>query len=244
MARQRKRRNRGQTVAVILSAGQGTRMGAASNKVFLSLGGKPLLVRTVEAFARAHSVDEIMLVAHPAEVDYCRVEIVERYHLDRVGAIIPGGSSRHDSEDRALAHLRPRIAAREVEIVLIHDGARPFVQPADIDKLVEVARTTGGAILAAPLADDEVILLTADDGSVLAAYAPGELARAQTPQAFEACTLLAAYERARAEGFSGTDTASSVERSGQPVAVVWSQAPNIKVTTPDDLLRAESLLAP
>ena len=67
---------------MILSAGQGTRMGAPHNKVFLALGGKPILVRTIEAFARAHFVDEIVLVAHPAELDYCRDEIVERYHLD------------------------------------------------------------------------------------------------------------------------------------------------------------------
>lgn len=236
------RQPRGQTVAVILSAGQGTRMGAPHNKVFLTLGGKPILTHTIEAFARAQSVDEIVLVAHPAEVDYCRVEIVERYALDRVSAVIAGGATRHDSEDSALAHLRPRIESGAVEIVLIHDGARPFVPPDEIDQLMRVTRAEGGAILAAPLAEDEVILLTTDDGDIVTAYAPSELARAQTPQAFEARMLLAAYNQARADGFNGTDTAASVERAGGTVAVVWSSASNIKVTTPDDLLRAESLL--
>jgi 2-C-methyl-D-erythritol 4-phosphate cytidylyltransferase len=218
-------------------------MGAPHNKVFLALGGKPILVRTIEAFLRTHAVDELVLVAHPAEVAYCHAEIVQRYSLDRISAVIPGGGSRHDSEDCALAHLRSRIESGEVEIVLIHDGARPFVPPKEIDKLVQAARANGGAILAAPLADDEVILLTAKDGSILTAYAPAELARAHTPQAFAARTLLTAYDQARADGFNGTDTASSVERAGGKVFIVWSTAPNIKVTTPDDLLRAEALLA-
>ena len=86
-------------------------------------------------------------------------------------------------------------------------------------------------------------MLTAEDGSIITTYAPTKLARAQTPQAFEAHSLLAAYDQARADGFNGTDTAASVERAGGTVAIVWSSAPNIKVTTPDDLLRAEALLA-
>ncbi len=235
-------RKRGRAVAVILSAGQGTRMAAQQNKVFLLLGGKPILVHTIQAFVQARHVDEVVLVAHPAEVDYCRREIVERYGLAAVSAVIAGGSTRHDSEDCALAYLRPRITSGEIEIVLIHDGARPFVAPGDIERLIHTARAKGGAILAAPLAADDVILLTADDGTVVTAYPPGELARAQTPQAFEARTLLAAYDQARADGFNGTDTASSVERAGGTIAVVWSSTLNIKVTTPDDLLRAESLL--
>jgi 2-C-methyl-D-erythritol 4-phosphate cytidylyltransferase len=218
-------------------------MGAPRNKVFLTLGGKPILVHTIEAFQRSHLVDEIVVVAHPAEVGYCHAEIVERYQLERVSAVIPGGSTRHGSEDSALAYLRPRIESGEVEIILIHDGARPYVPPDEIDKLVQTAGADGGAILAAALAEDEVVLLTAYDGSIVTAYPSPELARAQTPQAFAAHTLLAAYDRARADGFNGTDTASSVERAGGKVSIVWSAAPNIKVTMPDDLLRAEALLA-
>ena len=87
----------GENVAIILCAGQGTRMGAGQNKVFLPLLGKPLLVYTIEAFQRAGAIDEIVLVAHPSEVDYCREEIVRRYALSGVRDVLAGGATRHQS---------------------------------------------------------------------------------------------------------------------------------------------------
>jgi 2-C-methyl-D-erythritol 4-phosphate cytidylyltransferase len=230
------------SVAVILCAGQGTRMGAGQNKVFLPLAGKPLLVYTIEAFRRASAVDEIVLVAHPAEVGYVEVEIVAAYCPDAVAAVLAGGASRHQSEERALDALRPRIEAGAVGVVLIHDGARPFVAPERVDELVGAARQTGGALLASALAPDEVIARARDDGTVTTVFESAELWRAQTPQAFDARMLLAAYDQAGAEGFEGTDTASSFERLGHAVRVVAGDSTNFKVTTPQDLLRAEVLV--
>jgi 2-C-methyl-D-erythritol 4-phosphate cytidylyltransferase len=229
-----------EAVAVILSAGQGTRMRAGRNKVYLLLGGKPLLVRTVEAFAVTGAVGSILLVAHPDEVEYCRREIVERYGLVRVRDVIAGGQTRHQSEERALAALRPEIEAGRIDVVAIHDGARPFITPEAIERVVAAAREVGGALLATPVPADEVMAHLGEDRTVAQVYPSSELWRAQTPQAFLASRLLAAYDAAHADGYEGTDTAASYERLGYATRVVAGSEANVKITTPEDLLRAEA----
>ncbi len=236
------------TVAVVLCAGQGTRMRAAQNKVFLPLGDRPIIVHTLEAFERAPVVDEVMLVAHPDEVDEFQARLLARYPLAKVAAVIAGGPSRHQSEQRALDALRERIlrdpiVAGSIATVLIHDGARPFVTPEEIAQVVAAAQTHGAAILADPLGAGEALFARDEDGALQPLAAPNELMRAQTPQGFDARTLLDAYDRARADGFEGTDTAAALERLGHPVAVVRGSRANLKITTPDDLLRAEAILA-
>jgi 2-C-methyl-D-erythritol 4-phosphate cytidylyltransferase len=233
---------RADAVTVILSAGQGTRMGAGQNKVYLPLGGKPLLVRTVEAFAATEAVASILLVAHPNEVEYCRREVVQRYGLVRVRDVIAGGQTRHQSEERALAALRSDIEAERIDVVAIHDGARPFVTPEEIERVVAAARDAGGALLATPVPADEVVARVAEDGAVVQVYPSAELWRAQTPQAFLASRLLAAYDAAREAGYEGTDTAASYERLGYATRVVAGSEANVKITTPEDLLRAEAYL--
>lgn len=230
------------TVAVVLSAGQGSRMGAMQNKVFLPLAGKPLLAYTIEAFSRAREVDEVVMVAHPREVESCRQEIVERYGFVCVTAMVTGGASRHLSEEKALEALRERIEAGSIDVVLIHDGARPFVAPEDIDALVREARQSGGALLGTRVQEYEVIASRDAEGLIAAIQTGDGLWRAQTPQAFDARMLLAAYDQARMDGFEGTDTASSYERLGRAVRMVEGHPTNFKVTTPDDLVRAEALL--
>ncbi len=230
------------TVAVVLGAGQGTRMGVDRNKIFLPLAGKPILAHALAALSSSPAVDEVLLVAHPNEVATCQRDIVRRYDLARVSAVIAGGASRHQSEDRALAHLRPRIEAGAIAIVLVHDGARPFVTVDDIDRLISAARDTGGAMLATPAPADETIAELDDSGAIVGIIDNAGLWRAQTPQAFDAATLLAAYDLARRDGFAGTDTASSYERLGCVVRVVPGSPSNIKVTTPEDLARVEWML--
>jgi 2-C-methyl-D-erythritol 4-phosphate cytidylyltransferase len=230
------------TVAVVLCAGQGRRMGVAHNKVFLPLGGVPLLARTLAAFERATAVDEVLLVAHPDELAACRA-LADEYSMRKVAAVIPGGVTRHQSEEAALGALRQRIAVGQLDLVLIQDGARPFVTPAEVDAVCAMARESGGALLAAPVAAHEVIARLDDAGSVEEILPPDALWRAQTPQAFAARELLRAYDVARADGFEGTDTAASYERRGHPVSIVEGSADNFKITTSDDLLRAEAFLA-
>ncbi len=126
--------------------------------------------------------------------------------------------------------------------MLIHDGARPFVTPHEIDGVVRAAHEHGGALLATPLEPDELVAVVDADHTVSEIAATQGLWRAQTPQGFSANELLRAYDLARADGFDGTDTAASYERLGHRVHVVRGSADNFKVTTPDDLLRAEALL--
>jgi 2-C-methyl-D-erythritol 4-phosphate cytidylyltransferase len=230
-------------VAIVLGAGQGSRMGGERNKMFLPLADTPVLVHALSAFERTPEVAEIVLVAHPREVEVCEREIVWRYALGKVRAVIAGGNSRHQSEAHALAHLRPRILAGEVGVILIHDGARPLVTPDEIARVIAAARATGGALLASAVAPEETILEVAPDGAVTRHYLSAELARAQTPQGFVATLLLRAYDEAAVTGYEGTDTAASVERIGHAVAIVTGSERNLKITTPDDLLRAEALLS-
>lgn len=232
----------GAIVAVVLGAGQGTRMGAGRNKVLLTLRGKPILAHALLTFERAPEVDETLLVAHPDEIETCRALLAD-CALMKVSAVIAGGATRHQSEERALAWLRPRIEAGEITTLLIHDGARPLVTPAEITTLIAATSPTGGAILAAPVAPDETLLMLDESGRVTQTCPSAELALAQTPQAFDAQQLLAAYDAARRDGFEGSDTAASFERAGGQARVVFGQRANLKITTPDDLLRAEALLA-
>lgn len=227
-------------VAVLLCAGQGTRMGASVNKVFLMLDGEPLLAHSTRAFLATPSVDELLFVAHPDETERVRREIAEVYAPGKTRGVIAGGATRHQSEARALAELRSDIESGHVDVVLIHDAARPLVRPEDIAALVTSARVSRATLLAAPVREDEVIARVGLDGALLSALDSHELFRAQTPQAFDARVLLAAYEQASADGFEGTDTASSVERAGQAIHVIPGAASNFKVTTPKDLLRAEA----
>lgn len=235
----------GRVVAVVLGAGQGTRMGADRNKVLLTLAGKPLLAHALAIFERVAEVDETLLIAQQQEIATVEREIVQAYGLRKVSQIVAGGATRHQSEQHALDALRPRILSGEIALVLIHDGARPLLAVEDVTRLIAAARNlggAGGALLATPVAAQETIVQLTGDGVITEVYASGELARAQTPQAFEARSLLAAYDAAQTDGFEGTDTAASVERSGFPVVIVAGSDANLKVTTPDDLLRAEELL--
>src|SRR5258707_9172263 len=173
------------TIAVVLCAGQGTRLGAGQNKVFLPLAGRPLVVYAVAALTACPAVHGVLLVAHPREVAYCETEIVSRYRLSTVIGVVAGGASRHQSEERALAVLRPQIEAGALDMLLIHDGARPFVAPDDVARLIAAPRGTGGAALATALAPDEVVARVGADGTLAAMYGPDELWRPQTPQAFD-----------------------------------------------------------
>jgi 2-C-methyl-D-erythritol 4-phosphate cytidylyltransferase len=235
-------RAQGANIAVVLGAGQGTRMGARQNKVLLTLRGTPILVHALVAFEQATQVNETLLVAHSDEVEMCRALVAE-FRLTKVAAVIAGGATRHQSEDRALAWLRPRIEAGKIALLLIHDGARPLVTADEIVAVIRATTPSGGALLASAPGLDEMLLQIDDEGRVIRSWPSDELALAQTPQAFDARRLLAAYDAARRDGFEGSDTAASFERASGQIRVVYGPPTNLKITTPDDLLRAEALLA-
>ncbi|MGB0102202.1 MAG: IspD/TarI family cytidylyltransferase [Nocardioides sp.] len=225
---------------VILAAGVGARVGAGSNKVLLPLGDRPVLAWSVRAALDLTDVRRVLLVVRPGERD----EVTEALapHLGGTGAddtevgLVDGGATRHASEWNALQALRGEIESGAVDVVAIHDGARPLAGTALFTATIEAARSHGGAIPVVRLPG-----LLARDGSAL----PAELDGVQTPQAFRARELLAAYSRADQDGFDGTDTAGCWSRyAASPVAAVPSSPLNLKVTFPEDLELALRLAPP
>jgi 2-C-methyl-D-erythritol 4-phosphate cytidylyltransferase len=178
-------------------------------------------------------------------VEYCRSEILERHRIASTLGVVAGGATRHQSEKCALDYLREHFEGTPdpvTDIVLFHDGARPLVASSDIDHLIQVARARGGALLGTPLDDHEMIAELRPDGTIAGILSPLGLWRAQTPQAFEAKSLLSAYDQAEADGFQGTDTASTYERLGAAVYMVEGSRDNIKMTGPLDLVLGTAVL--
>jgi len=217
---------------VILAAGSGSRVGAETNKVLLPLGDAPVVAWSVRAALALDDVRRIVLVARAGEENAVH-DAVAPLLGEREALLVTGGASRHDSEWRALQVLAAEIDAGDLDVVAVHDGARPLASPTLFRAVLGAAREHGGALPAAPLTG----LLTSDLLPVV-----GDLVGVQTPQAFRAAPLLAAYRSAAADGFEGTDTAATFERyaSGR-VAAVPSGAANLKITFPDDVGLAQRL---
>jgi 2-C-methyl-D-erythritol 4-phosphate cytidylyltransferase len=222
---------------VVVAGGSGRRMATPTNKIFLPIAGRPILARTLDVFDGLAIVDTIVLVVAPGDRLDCEALVRDGAYA-KVDAIVEGGASRHDSEFAGLLAIEAMTPSGVVDTILVHDAVRPFVTARQIEELVAMARATGAAILAIPVAD-RLVTLTGD-GTVEAAG--DELWVAQTPQAFRASLVFEAHRRAAADGFKGTDTSSVVERTGQPVSLVLGGPENIKITTPDDLARAAFIL--
>jgi 2-C-methyl-D-erythritol 4-phosphate cytidylyltransferase len=227
-------------VAVVLAAGSGSRMGADRNKAYLPLAGRRMLSWSLGAIMDVPEVTRTILVIRPDDRALA-VKTLDREvpHLDV--EIIDGGDSRHQSEHEALEYLAPDIESGAVDIVLIHDAARPLAGPGMMRAAISVARTFGGAVPGVEAHD----LVTMDSEGHISELPPGDrYIRVQTPQAFQAAPLLQAYRDATAEQFEGTDTSSSVERfSDIEVRSFQGDPRNLKVTFSQDLFLAERLLA-
>ena len=223
-------------IALIPAAGMGRRMGASMNKQYLLLDGKPILAHTLEIFQQADFIDEIVVVVPAEEIDYCRIHVVEKYGLEKVKQIVAGGAERQNSVLNGLRALD----CHDDDLVLIHDGVRPFVPLAVVQRSMEIALEYDGALVAVPVKDTVKVI----KGALVTATPPREaLWLAQTPQTFRYKVIRAAHECADAEGFSGTDDAALLERSGKKVHVVIGDYRNIKITTPEDLILAQAFLA-
>jgi 2-C-methyl-D-erythritol 4-phosphate cytidylyltransferase len=221
--------------AVIVAGGAGTRMGARLNKVFIAIDGRSILERSLDLFQSSPLVDEIVLVARPADLSQCEPL---RARFAKLGMVVPGGDIRHRSEFAGIRALAARIDAGQVDTVLVHDAVRPFVSAALVERLVA---GLGQAVGCVPgLSAGRTTALVADGW--IAGY-PLSLWTVQTPQAFQATWLLEAHNKAARQGFIGTDTASVVEWAGGDVSVIEGEADNIKITTPEDLDRAGRIAA-
>ena len=223
------------TAAVIVSAGKGHRFPGERKKQFLSLAGKPILSRTLDQFEACSIIDFIHLVVGQEDMDYTLKEIVEPYGYRKVSQIVPGGKLRQDSVKKGIDSL-----PRDVSIVTIHDGVRPLVTQGMIEGSIQAARQFKAAVVAVPV--KETIKVVGPDQTVLKTLERESLWQVQTPQTFQLDVIREAIHKATEDGFIGTDDASLVERIGIKVHIVPGSYSNIKITTPEDLLLAHSLM--
>lgn len=218
--------------AVIAAAGRGTRFGGPLPKVFVPLLGRPMVAWSLLAYERCPSVEAVALVV-PGEFVERAEEICADAGLTKIAAVVPGGAQRPQSVHAGLRALE----SRAPEIACVHDGARPLIDVATIERSIDAAEEHGAAVAAIAVTD--TIKRCDPDGCIEATPPRRELYRAQTPQTFRYDLLRGAYERAEREGLDVTDDAQLVERMGRRVHVSEGHPDNFKVTTRDDLARAE-----
>jgi len=221
--------------AIIVAGGEGARMQAGKNKVFIEIGGRSILERSLALFESISQVSEVVIVARAGELTTCEAL---KNRFPKVGRIVAGGDVRHRSEFAGIQVLAGDIDAGRVEAVLVHDAVRPFASQQLVERLLAGLGESVGCIPGLRLAPTTVV---AEKGW-LAGY-PTNLWAVQTPQVFQATWLLEAHNRAARQGFVGTDTASVVEWAGGDVRVIEGEPSNIKITTPDDLARAREIAA-
>lgn len=235
---------------VVLGGGSGSRLGAGINKVYLPLAGRRVISWSLLQAARVPPVGRIVLVIRPEDTALARATLATECPGLAV-EVVTGGTTRHASERAALAHLAPAVAAGDVEVIVVHDGARPLAGSLLFRHVIDTAAAVGGAVPGLPTHD---LLLTEPElpGNRSPEPEPGRpgaprermrLVAVQTPQAFRAAELVAAYAAADAAGIRGSDTAATLERfSSLPVRLVPGSRHNVKITYPSDVAVVERLL--
>jgi len=219
---------------IIPAAGSGSRTGLKTPKPFVRISGSPLILFSLRTFQRHRSVAVLQPVLSKALLPTFRRRVLDRHPLSKCRSPVPGGRERQDSVFKGLKALPD-----DIDIVVVHDAARPFVTTAVITAVIAAAARYGAALAAIPAQDTIIRSKTGSlvDGTV----DRSRLWQVQTPQAFRTGLLREAHERAAADGYRGTDDASLVERLGEPVRIVRGAASNFKVTTSDDIALARAL---
>ena len=227
--------------AIVLSAGQGKRMGTAVQKQYIELFGKPIISYTLDAFQKSRIIDEIVLVVGAGQEEWVQKEIVEKYQINKVCAVIPGGKERYDSVWAGLKWIKEQ--KEQPEYVFIHDGARMFVDEQILARGYENVEKFGACVAGMP-SKDTIKLVDEDQFAVNTP--PRKLVWAvQTPQIFKTNLIENAYTKLMEEVPDNiTDDAMVVEQMlKMPVKLYEGSYENIKITTPEDLAVAEVFLA-
>ena len=220
--------------AIIVAAGKGTRMGAKGDKLFLELGGCPIVAHTWRRFDEAECIDELLLVVREGR-QAAFAELAERYRFRKKFALVAGGKERQDSVWNGLEALSPR-----AEIVAIQDAARPCTSQSLIAATIAAARETGAAVAAQAVTD--TIKESRDGKLIERTLDRSRLWAVKTPQTFRVEIIRRALSEVRQRGLVVTDDTAACELIGQPVQLVLSAQPNPKVTRPEDLPCVEALL--
>ena len=221
--------------AIIPAAGKGKRMLHSVPKHFIRLEDKPVLAYTLDAFEKCPDVNQILVVTRSGEENYCLKEVVEKYGYKKVLKIVIGGDRRQDSVYCGIKELDV-----DTDIVVVHDGVRPFVSQNTISEAIRLAMFADGVVTAVPVKD--TIKNVDCEGIIMSTPDRSTMWYAQTPQVFKRRILEEAYIRAYNDKFTGTDESSLVERLGYKVKIVEGTSDNIKITTKEDLLFAEVIL--
>jgi 2-C-methyl-D-erythritol 4-phosphate cytidylyltransferase len=224
------------TTAIVLAAGEGRRIGGNTSKVFLPLAGRPLLLRTLDRVFSARSIENVVLVIAANEVARCETLLRADTALrGRPCLLQTGGATRQQSAKRGLEKI-----GSDTDIVMIHDGARPLVSASLIDRCVEAAVDKGAAVVGLPVRD--TIKMVSEDRRIQSTPERSSLWEIQTPQVFKREMIVEAHERAERDGVEVTDDAMLVERLGKPVFIIDGERTNFKITVPEDVWLAESLI--
>lgn len=225
------------TVAIIPAAGFGLRMRTDGPKQYLELDGSPVLALTLDKFNSCPLIDCIILVVPSEDIEFCQKDVVEKYNFNKVYKVIAGGERRQDS-----VRLGVEASNGEFEIVVIHDGVRPFVQTDLIEKSVKAMENNRAVITAMPAKD--TAKKVGEGGLVLKTYERKLLWLVQTPQVFRYKDIWKAHQKAVMEGWDEvTDDALLLEKMGIPVKVIMGSEMNIKITTPYDMELARFLIS-
>jgi 2-C-methyl-D-erythritol 4-phosphate cytidylyltransferase len=221
--------------AIIVAAGKGNRMSGSVRKQYIALDGIPILEHTLNIFDSCAKVNQIIVVVPDEDLDFCRKKILRPAKLQKDVSLIAGGSVRQDSVYNALKIIKP-----DEGIVIVHDGVRPFLRQKHLVACIKGAAELGACILGIPAFD--TVKKVNPKGVIIQTHKRDTLWLAQTPQVFEVKLIKKAHEKARQEGFIGTDDASLVERLGAAVKIIPGSRSNIKITNPEDLNLARAII--
>jgi 2-C-methyl-D-erythritol 4-phosphate cytidylyltransferase len=221
-------------IAIVVAAGSGSRFGGEVPKQFLPLGGKPMIAYSLELFEKSDLIDEIVLVVHQDYLAYVSQAIVDEYKLHKIRKITAGGETRQES---VLAGLTA--CPTGIDLVAIHDAARPFLASDLFGRVMSQAAKTGAAILAVQAKES---IKVGEKGIVSKTLKRDTVWVAQTPQVFRFTEILEAHQRAEASKFEATDDSEIFEQYGGKVAIVPGSYNNIKITTPSDMVLAQEII--
>ena len=220
--------------AIVPAGGSGTRMGGTVPKQFQSLNGKPILYHTIKTLQNCETISEIILVVPEKEYEIANTDWLGKPEI--VKKVVIGGEKRQDSVYNGFCEV-----SQDSEIVLVHDGVRPFLSQKMIADSIDAAREYGAAITAIPVHD--TIKRVDTSGLVSQTIDREGLWRVQTPQAFRYSLLLDAFNKAKSENFYGTDEGALIEHLGEPVKIVEGLEQNIKITRPEDLELSKAFIS-
>jgi 2-C-methyl-D-erythritol 4-phosphate cytidylyltransferase len=216
---------------------------AATPKQFLSIAGVPVLIHCLRAFLAVARVEAVYVAVRKTEIERVRAQVAE-FGLGGKVHVVEGGNIRQQSVSNALARLVAETGCGEDDVILVHDAARPLIDPATIDRTIDAIVEHGAAIVGLPAVDTIKQVERTAHGAIITATIPRErIVQAQTPQGARCSVLQRAFADATADEFAGTDEASILERAGVVVAVVPGSPRNFKITQPGDIELAEFYLA-